>query len=212
MMLDTWTIILRFMATFILSFLFGIERQKSHKPIGFGTFIFVASGSCALAITSVILGNDNPLPLLGAIVTGIGFLGAGALIKTTDKIFGFTSAATIWIFAIFGLLIGVGEYLVGIILYLLIWLVVLYDLHLEKRGAGSYQKKLSIVTNKIIKEKELTDVLLLCLSKYKLNVFEIDKKNSKITFQYMIEGTKEQMNKLPKILYEKAWFESCKIE
>jgi uncharacterized membrane protein YhiD involved in acid resistance len=212
MILDIWTILLRFTITFLLSFLFGIERQKSHKPIGFGTFIFVSVGSCALAITSVILGNDNPLPLLGAIVTGIGFLGAGALIKTSDKIFGFTSAATIWIFAIFGLLIGVGEYFVGMAVYVLIWIVVLYDRNLEKRGEGSYQKKLIVVTNKIIKEKELKELLMLCLTKYNLTVFEVDKKNSKITFQYIIEGTKEQMNKLPKILYEKPWFESCKIE
>ena len=46
-------------------------------------------------MTAVSLGFEDPIPLLGAIVTGIGFLGAGALIKTTDKIFGFTTAASI---------------------------------------------------------------------------------------------------------------------
>lgn len=207
--------LLRFFITFILSFLFGIWRQKSHKPVGFGTFVFVSVGSCSLAITALNLaavGVDNPLPLLSAIVTGIGFLGAGALIKTTDKIFGFTSAATIWLFAIFGLIIGVGEYLIGIIVYALIGIVVFYDIYLEKRGIGSYQKKIIITTNEIISEKEIKEILSINASKYKLTFLEVDKKNNKLSFTYLIEGTKEQINKIPKNLFEKDWFESCKIE
>ncbi len=207
--------LLRFFITFILSFLFGIWRQKSHKPVGFGTFVFVSVGSCALAITALNLaavGADNPLPLLSAIVTGIGFLGAGALIKTTDKIFGFTSAATIWLFAIFGLIIGVGEYLIGIIIYTLVGIVVFYDIHLEKKGIGSYQKKIVITTNEIISEKEIKEILSINASKYKLTFLEVDKKNNKLSFTYLIEGTKEQINKIPKNLFEKDWFESCRIE
>jgi putative Mg2+ transporter-C (MgtC) family protein len=99
----------RFIITFVFSVIFGLERQRAHKPVGFGAFTFVAVGSCALSITAINLYPDNPLSLLGAIVTGIGFLGAGALIKTTDKIFGFTSAAAVWLFAIFGLVVGVGN-------------------------------------------------------------------------------------------------------
>lgn len=152
--MDLTTIILRFFIVFILSSIFGIERQRSHKPIGFATFIFVSIGSCGLAITSTILNLENPTPLLAAIITGIGFLGAGALIKTTDKIFGFNTAASIWIFAIFGLTIGIGQYLIGSILYGLIWIIVLGDRYLEKKGIGSYQKKITIVTKKIIQEKD----------------------------------------------------------
>ena|SRR5659263_171028 len=95
-------ILLRLTLTFALSLIFGYERQRSHKPIGFGTFIFVSVGSCGLAITATIL-SENPLPLLGSVVTGIGFLGAGALIKTNEKTFGFTTAASVWLFAIFGI-------------------------------------------------------------------------------------------------------------
>lgn len=207
--------LIRFLITFILSFIFGTWRQKSHKPVGFGTFVFVSVGSCALAIIALnlkSLGAENPLPLLSAIVTGIGFLGAGALIKTTDKIFGFTSASTIWLFAIFGLIIGVGEYLIGLIIYSLIITVVFYDLHLEKKGVGSYQKKIVITTNDIIAETEIKDIFSMNSSRYKLTFFEVDKTNKKISFTYLIEGTKGQINKIPKKLYEKEWFESCKIE
>src|SRR3989339_687675 len=80
-------IILKFTLIFLMAFLFGIERQLSHKPTGFGTFIFVAVGSCALGSMSMDISATNALTIVGGVVTGIGFLGAGALIKTTDKIF-----------------------------------------------------------------------------------------------------------------------------
>ena len=136
--------------TFLLSSLYGVIRQLTHKPIGFGTFTFVSTGSCALAIISIRMSPSNPLPLLGAIVTGIGFLGAGALIKTGEKIAGFTSAALIWIFAVFGLALGTGGYVVAGITYVIIWIVTWYDRNLEKRGIGSYHRKITIITNKII--------------------------------------------------------------
>ncbi|MCX6706574.1 MAG: MgtC/SapB family protein [Candidatus Woesearchaeota archaeon] len=153
-------ILFRFAITFVLSFLYGLERQRAHKPTGFGTFIFVAVGSCGLAITAMTMNTDNPLSLLSAIVTGIGFLGAGALIKTTDKIFGFTTAASIWVFAIFGLIIGVGDYLVGMIIYALVWVIILSDNYLEKKGIGSYQRKILITTNRIMNEKDVREQLL----------------------------------------------------
>lgn len=210
--MDVWTILLRFFLVFLFAFIFGFERQRSHKPIGFGTFIFVAIGSCALAITATTIGQGNPLPLLSAIVTGIGFLGAGALIKTTDKIFGFTTAASIWLFAIFGLLIGSGEYLPGGLTYLSVWLVILVDNHLEKKGMGTYQKKIIIRSGKLINIHEIDELLLLYSKKYKMIKMEIDKKNNKCSIEYLVEGTKETINKIPKKLFEKDWFESFTAE
>jgi putative Mg2+ transporter-C (MgtC) family protein len=90
----------RFALTFLIAFAFGYARQRGHKPIGFGTFIFVATGACALALTAVNRAPANPLPLLAAVVTGIGFLGAGALIRSGDQIKGFKSAASIYLSAI----------------------------------------------------------------------------------------------------------------
>ena len=90
------------------SLFFGLIRQKLHKPISFGTFTFVSMGACALSVISTSVQGDNPLVLVGSIVTGIGFLGAGALIRSADKTTGFTSASSIWLFAIFGVVIGLG--------------------------------------------------------------------------------------------------------
>ena len=201
---------LRFIVTFILSFLFGIERQYSHKPIGFGTYTFVAVGSCSLAIVAVALGFEHSIPLLSAIVTGIGFLGAGALIKTNDKIFGLTSAASIWAFAIFGLTIGIGEYVIGTMLYFLVWLVVISDRFLERYGIGSYQKKVTILTSRIVNIKEVISAA--GIKKYKLIDIDIDKAHKKITFHLYVEGKKEEINKIPDKILNQDWFEDVKIE
>jgi len=128
----------------VLSLMFGLVRQLSGKPIGFGTFTFVSVGACALALTAVRLTPDNPLALLGATVTGVGFLGAGALVRTSDRISGFTSAATIWIMAVLGLTIGVGEYLISGLLYLGIWLVVVMDTFMERRGLGVHRRVIAV--------------------------------------------------------------------
>ncbi|MDO8727984.1 MAG: MgtC/SapB family protein [Candidatus Methanoperedens sp.] len=204
-------ILLRLILTFVLSLIFGYERQRSHKPIGFGTFIFVSVGSCGLAITATLL-NENPLPLLGSVVTGIGFLGAGALIKTNEKTFGFTTAASVWLFAIFGIIIGVGQYTIGITVYLITWVIIYFDKMFEKKGMGYYQKKLIINTNKIVDKSDIKKIFLQGNERHKFIGIDVDKKNNKIAITYLIEGTSEDIYKISKKLYEMEWFDSCKFE
>lgn len=204
-------ILLRLILTFALSLIFGYERQRSHKPIGFGTFIFVSVGSCGLAITATIL-NENPLPLLGSVVTGIGFLGAGALIKTNEKTFGFTTAASVWLFAIFGIIVGVGQYVIGITIYLLTWVIIYFDKLFEKKGMGYYQKRLIINTNKIVEKSEIKTIFSNGTQRHKFIGIDVDKKNNKIAITYLIEGTSEDIYKISKKLYEMDWFDSCKFE
>ncbi|MFH1401264.1 MAG: MgtC/SapB family protein [Nanoarchaeota archaeon] len=207
--MEWYTIIGRFILIFLLAFFFGIQRQRAHKPIGFGTFIFVSCGAAALAIVAMTHSATNPLPLLSAIVTGIGFLGAGALIKTTDKIFGFTTAAGIWAFAVLGLTIGVGDYLVASILYAIMWSVVLIDMYLERNGIGSYQRKL-VVTTTIVPEQAIETEF--GKARHKLIAVEVSKKNHTQTVTYLVEGSKGAINKIPKRLYAKDWFEHLKVE
>ncbi|MBI2668170.1 MgtC/SapB family protein [Candidatus Woesearchaeota archaeon] len=203
-------ILLRFFIVFVFSLVFGLERQRSHKPIGFGTFTFVSIGACGLGITSILLNAANPLPLLGSIITGIGFLGAGALIKTTDKIFGFTTAASIWILAIIGLAIGVGEYVIAIIMYSLVWLVIFIDKYLEKKGIGSYQNKITLVTNKIINANDIKSSLGAKVNKI-VNM-DINRKENKCSITILVEGDKEHINEIPKKLFKNEWLDSFKVE
>ncbi|SRR3989344_4907739 len=203
-------IFISFGLTFLFALIFGLERQRAHKPIGFGTFIFVSMGSCALGVVALIFNKENPLPLLGATVTGIGFLGAGALIKTTDKIFGFTTAASIWIFSIIGLIMGVREYLIASLLYLVVWLIVFIDKILEKKGIGSYQKKLYITMNKNMHSAELASAMR--IRNYKLFSVDVNLKDNLYNIVLLVEGSKANINGIPRILSKLDYINSFKFE
>ncbi len=205
-------ILFRFVLTFVLTFIFGFQRQKSNKPVGFGTFIFVAIGSCGLTIAALQMNVENPLPLLAAIITGIGFLGAGALIRTPDRIFGFTTAASIWVFAIFGLIIGLGYYIESLILYSLSWFIVLFDKHLEKRGVGSYRRKISIVHKGLLDKKEIAKILSKHCTKFNLVQISIDKNSKETQLIYLIEGATKSIELLLKEFYNKKWCKSVRFE
>lgn len=210
---DATSILIRFAITFLASLMFGLERQRSHKPIGFGTFVFVSLGSCALSVTAILITSDSqnsPLALISGIVTGIGFLGAGALIKTTDHVFGFTTAASIWFFALFGLIIGVGQYEIGLLMFSLVWVVIFIDKKLEKKGIGLYQKKLQIVASRKINGEDIFDVL--GTKKYKIVSMDVDRKSNKFSINLLVEGSKANINRIPGVLSKTEWVESFKME
>ena len=134
-------ILLRFFITFILSLMFGLERQKSHKLIGFGTFIFVAMGSCGLAIAAVVMSPENPLAFMGAIVTGIGFLGAGLIIFQDNKLRGLTTAAGLWVAAGLGLAVGYGLYLLALIVTILTLLTFTVLWYVEQYVEAKFERE-----------------------------------------------------------------------
>ena len=95
----------------------GLEREKSHQFAGFRTHILVAVGSCITAITSLSLfvqyssqASIDPARLTAQVLSGIGFLGAGAILKTSNGIRGLTTAAGIWATACIGIAVGYGYY------------------------------------------------------------------------------------------------------
>ena len=181
--------VVRFALAFAFSLAFGLERQLTNKPIGFGTYIFVCCGSCGLSMAAQVLNPDNPLPLLGSIVTGIGFLGAGALLKTGDRIFGFKSAAAVWIFAIVGVLVGAGEFLTGSVLYGLIWVVITIDRLMERRGVGAYEHRVSLKFSQFLPRTELRA----CLGTERLKTIHesFDKKESEHSMVLLISERRE---------------------
>src|SRR5436309_1836278 len=138
--IDPLESVFRLLLVFALAFGIGLERQIRRKPVGFGTFIFVSTGAAALAILAIDLESDNPLTLLGVVITGIGFLGAGALIRANDRVFGFTTAALVWAMAALGVAAGAGLYLLVIVNYTIVWAVVITDRFLEGRGFGSHAR------------------------------------------------------------------------
>ena len=90
--------------------LIGVERQTRGKPVGIRTSILIISGTYLFMSMAVSL-SPNTLDqarVLGQIITGVGFLGAGVMMTQDGKIHGVTSAAVIWTLAALGLMIGLG--------------------------------------------------------------------------------------------------------
>lgn len=90
--------------------LIGAEREFQDKAAGFRTIILITVGSALFTIFSMSMDPDNSRSRIAAnIVTGIGFLGAGAIVREHGRIGGLTTAATIWLSAALGMGIGAGE-------------------------------------------------------------------------------------------------------
>lgn len=111
------TILLRVFLAFVAGLVVGYDRERSGKSAGIRTQMLVCVGSALLSGMSVYLDdmyhkpNSDPARLMAQIVSGIGFLGAGVILKNGgSKVVGVTTAATIWITAAIGMAIGAGFY------------------------------------------------------------------------------------------------------
>jgi len=94
--------------------LIGIEREFRDKAAGFRTLIFICLGATLFTMLSTRLALDkDPTRIAANIVTGIGFLGAGVILRDQGRVIGLTTAATIWLTAAIGMGIGGGEYAVS---------------------------------------------------------------------------------------------------
>jgi putative Mg2+ transporter-C (MgtC) family protein len=89
----------------------GVERERREKPAGLRTLVLVCLGSAAFTVASYAFtsSNGDPGRVAAQIVTGIGFLGAGAILHGSGFISGMTTAATIWVTAAIGMLAGAGH-------------------------------------------------------------------------------------------------------
>lgn len=94
--------------------LIGIEREYRDKAAGFRTLIFICSGACLFTLLSARFAPDtDPNRIAANIVTGVGFLGAGVILRDGGKVIGLTTAAAIWLTAAVGMAVGGGEYLLA---------------------------------------------------------------------------------------------------
>lgn len=103
----------------------GFEREKGHKPAGLRTQILICLGSAIFTVVSMspVLASREPARIAAQIVTGVGFLGAGSILRDRHQITGLTTAATIWTVAAIGIVAGAGYVLASISLSLGVLLV-----------------------------------------------------------------------------------------
>jgi putative Mg2+ transporter-C (MgtC) family protein len=136
--------VLRVLISIILGFTIGIERELTNKSAGLRTHILVCLGSTIFTLLSIygFLGNDvasgirithDPARIAAQIITGIGFIGGGAVLRHGATISGLTTAASLWITSSVGMAVGAGFYTVAIIASILT-LIVLVGVRKLERG------------------------------------------------------------------------------
>lgn len=109
-----WTDLLRLCAAVLAGSLIGIERELRDKSAGFRTMVFICAGSALFTILSHNLAKDGETSRMAAtVVTGVGFLGAGAIMRDGFRVAGLNTAATIWLTAAIGMTMGSGQFAFG---------------------------------------------------------------------------------------------------
>ncbi len=111
---DELVMALRILLSLALGGIIGFQREREGKEAGLRTHILISVGAALFTLVSIYAFGGDPARVAAGIVTGIGFLGAGAILKTDGAVVkGLTTAASIWITAAIGLAAGAGLYIIA---------------------------------------------------------------------------------------------------
>lgn len=131
------TYIIRMLIALAIGGAIGIEREFKGKPAGIRTNMLMCFGACLIMIISIEVarmrgGTSDPGRIAAQVVTGIGFLGAGTIIRSRFHVAGLTTAATIWVLSALGLAVGAGYLLLAVVGGLLITLTLTLVGYIER--------------------------------------------------------------------------------
>lgn len=150
--------VFKLMLSLVLGCIVGLERKRKGQIAGVRTFALISMGATLAMILSVYipqeymgLKNGDPGRVAAQVITGIGFLGAGAIIQMKGSVKGLTTAAGIWMVATIGMAVGVGMYIVSCIATLLIiFILVTIERYEHKLNIGQESKIVRVKVRGII--------------------------------------------------------------
>lgn len=126
----------------LLTGVIGVNREQHKHPAGLRTHVLVGMGACVFTILSRYAFPDgDPARVAAQVVSGLGFLGAGAILKERNDISGLTTAASLWATASIGMAVGTGAWLLGIMVTVLIWGVLVFLRQFEARVLDTKKPK-----------------------------------------------------------------------
>ncbi|PYG89446.1 putative Mg2+ transporter-C (MgtC) family protein [Ruminiclostridium sufflavum DSM 19573] len=148
-----FSIIIRLLEACLLGGIIGFEREHLHRPAGFRTHILVCVGSALVMITSEFIYkkfspnvNVDPARLGAQVISGIGFLGAGTIIKEGINVKGLTTAASLWAVSCIGIAVGIGFYSGAFITTIIIFLTLVVIRKVQRRRSSQRDVRLCIHT------------------------------------------------------------------
>ncbi len=155
---NTASSIFKMLLSLVLGSIVGFERKRKGQSAGLRTFALIAMGACLAMLLSIYvpqeylgLKNGDPGRIAAQVISGIGFLGAGAIIQMKGSVKGLTTAAGIWMVATLGLAVGVGMYLVSIVATALILFILVQLERIEHRvNMGAESRIIRLKINSIV--------------------------------------------------------------
>lgn len=156
--INLWNATYRMIIAMVLGTLVGAERKRKGQIAGVRTFALISMGACLAMLLSIYvpqeylgLKNGDPGRIAAQVITGVGFLGGGAMIHMKGSVRGLTTAAGIWMTATIGMAVGVGMYWCSIIATLMILVtLVLFETYEQRHNMGQENRALKIIVDGII--------------------------------------------------------------
>ncbi|MBI4530222.1 MAG: MgtC/SapB family protein [Candidatus Latescibacteria bacterium] len=130
--MDNLSMVGQILLAALLGGIVGLEREWRHRPAGLRVQMLVALGACLFTLASRhgFPGSD-PARVAAQIITGIGFIGAGTMLRTESTVRGMTTAATVWVVAAIGMAVGVRFYRLAVVTTVLVALILVVLRKLE---------------------------------------------------------------------------------
>lgn len=152
----------RLTLSMLLGMVVGYERKRKGQIAGIRTFALMSMGACLAMLLSIYvpqvylgLKNGDPSRIAAQVITGVGFIGGGAMIQNKGSVRGLTTAAGIWITAVIGMAIGVGMYLCGVLATLLcVIILAVIEWYESRRHVGQENKVLNVEVHTIVTDIE----------------------------------------------------------
>lgn len=179
----------------LLGTIIGIEREYKNKSAGLRTLILICVGSTLFTMLSYELGANNETGRIASnIVTGIGFLGAGAILREGLTVSGLTTASSIWVTAALGMAVGAGEYYMSIFATLIVLGVLTMFGYLQPI-IESYRKAIELhITFSGEQDTEVDVETEMRRFSLKFEKVRTTKRDGDLILLYEVSGPKDQIN------------------
>lgn len=152
-------IVLRLLCALLVGIVIGTEREYTHRPAGMRTHMLVALGACVVMIIGQLIflqyqaygATPDPARMAAQVITGVGFLGAGTIMKEGASVKGLTTAASLWATACLGLAAGAGYYAVALagMVFIFATLTIFEGIQKKLIGSGRTAEEYTITTSNI---------------------------------------------------------------
>jgi putative Mg2+ transporter-C (MgtC) family protein len=195
---ETEEIITKLIISIVIGTIIGGEREYRNKSAGLRTIVMICLGSTLFTILSAKIGDASGASRVAAnIVTGIGFLGAGAIMREGLSISGLTTASTIWVAAALGMAVGDGEYSLAVFTTVGVMLIL--------TGFGYVQTRLFKFLNKTVELHLTMDSRAQGIDRIEGEMIKLQvkfsrkkefKKEGEVIYQYDLIGKEPRLEKL----------------